>query len=145
MSSVVRRTLVIGAFATALAATLPAQESVVEKADRARFAAAISADVAALGELLAPELSYVHSGGNLETKDEYIEAIRSGKYKYKKIDLEGVRVREYGDTAVVTGKATIDLTSSGNEVHSVIRFLDVWVKRAGKWQMVAWQSTRLNP
>jgi len=26
-----------------------------------------------------------------------------------------------------------------------LRFTDVWVNRAGRWQMVAWQSTKLLP
>jgi ketosteroid isomerase-like protein len=141
-----RTTLVLATLAVA-ALVVPvaqAQDHPAAKADRARFDAMIAADTAALGKLLAPELSYVHSAGNLENKEEYIEAIRTGKYKYKSVTLEDVRVREYGDTAVIRGKATIDVVSGGQGVHSVIRFLDVWVKRDGAWQMIAWQSTRTS-
>jgi ketosteroid isomerase-like protein len=122
-----------------------AQEHPAQRADRARFDAMIKADTAALTDLLSADLTYVHSSGVLETRDEYVEAIRSGKYKYKKVDLEDVKVRAYGDTALVSGKATIDVNSGGNDVHTVLRFLEVWVKQDGKWRMSAWQSTRLNP
>jgi len=139
------RTLVVCALLAATGRLAIAQEHPAEKADRARFEAMIKADTATLADLLSPDLTYVHSSGVLESRDEYVEAIRSGKYKYKKVDLEDVKVRAYGDTALVSGKATIDVTSSGNEVHSVLCFLDVWVKQDGKWRMSAWQSTRLNP
>ena len=122
------------------AADAPALE-----ADRARFEAQIKADVAALDKLLASDMTYVHSSGALETKDVFVGGIKSGKYKYKKITTEDVTVRSYGDTAVLGGKATIDVTADGNDIHVVVRYTDVWVKRDGRWQMVAWHSTRLNP
>jgi hypothetical protein len=122
------------------AADAPALEN-----DRARFEAQVKGDVAALDKLLASDLTYVHSSGVVETKDEFVGAIKSGKYKYKSIVPEGVTVRSYGDTAVVQGKATIDVVSSGRDVHVLLVFTDVWVKREGRWQMVSWHSTRLNP
>lgn len=122
------------------AADAPALE-----ADRARFEAQVKGDLAALDKLLASDLTYVHSGGVVETKDEFVGAIKSGKYKYKSIVPEGMSARAFGDAAVVNGKATIDLTSDGREIHVVVRFTDVWVKRDGRWQMVSWHSTRLNP
>ena len=142
-----RSTAVLALFAIAVLAApvLCAQDQPAARADRARFDAQIKGDVAALSELLSPDLTYVHSTGLLETRDEFIEAIRSGKYKYKQVVVEDLVVREYGDTALVSGKATIDVNSSGNEIHTVLRFLDVWVKRDGKWRMTAWQSTRLTP
>jgi hypothetical protein len=124
----------------AQAADAPALE-----ADRARFEAQVKGDVAALDKLLATDLTYVHSSGVVETKDEFVGAIRSGKYKYKSIVPEGVTVRAHGDTAVVHGKATIDVVSSGRDVHVLLVFTDVWVKRDGRWQMVSWHSTRLDP
>jgi ketosteroid isomerase-like protein len=81
----------------------------------------------------------------LDSKDAYIGAIKSGKTKYKSIVPEEVTARAFGDVAIVNGKATMDLLSDGKDVHLVLRYTDVWVKRDGRWQMVSWQSTRLNP
>jgi ketosteroid isomerase-like protein len=122
------------------AADAPAVE-----ADRARFEAQVKADVATLEKLLAPELTYVHSSGVLDSKDGYIGAIKSGKTKYKSIVPEEVTARTFGDVTIVNGKATVDLLSDGKDVHLVLRYTDVWVKRDGKLQMVSWHSTRLNP
>lgn len=115
------------------------------EADRARFEAQVKADVAALEKLLAAELTYVHSSGVLDSKDAYIGVIKSGKTKYKSIVPEEVTARTFGDVAIVNGKATIDLVSDGQDRHLILRYTDVWVKRDGRWQMVSWQSTRINP
>ena len=50
-------------------------------------------------------------------------------------------VRLYGDTAVITGAATIGLR--GQAAPFTLRYTLVYVKREGQWRMVAWQSTRL--
>jgi hypothetical protein len=49
----------------------------------------------------------------------------------------------YGDTAVVTGKAFVVVVREGADVPIRVQFTNVWVKRAGKWRMVSWHSTRL--
>ena len=132
--------------ASSSAPALRAADAPAIEADRARFEAQIKADVATLEKLLAPELTYVHSSGVLDTKDAYIDAIKSGKTKYKSIVPEEVSARTFGDVSVVNGKATVVLLPpDGKEITLHIRYTDVWVKRDGRWQMVSWQSTRLNP
>ena len=101
--------------------------------------------MAALEKLLAPELTSVHSSGVLDSKDAYIGAIKSGKTKYKSIVPEEVTARTFGEVTIVNGKATVDLLSDGKDVHLILRYTDVWVKREGKLQLVSWHSTRLNP
>jgi hypothetical protein len=44
---------------------------------------------------------------------------------------------------VLTGIARISVQSGGNALNFGVRFTDVYVRRNGNWQMVAWQSTRL--
>ena len=48
-----------------------------------------------------------------------------------------------GDTAVVTGLAKFHVNASGNDIKFQTRFTDVYAKRNGVWQMVAWQSTKI--
>jgi ketosteroid isomerase-like protein len=135
----------IAGLAFVLATAAPADDAPALAADRARFDAQVKGDLAALDKLLAPDLTYVHSSGALETKDEFLRGIESGKYKYRAVATEGVAVRSYGEVTVLGGKATIDVVVDGKDLHVVLRYTDVWVKRDGRWQMVAWHSTRLNP
>jgi len=54
-----------------------------------------------------------------------------------------VTVRSYGETAIVTGQSRMTVVNAGQEMKVHLRFTDVWVRRGGGWQMVAWQSTKL--
>jgi ketosteroid isomerase-like protein len=110
-----------------------------------RVQAMLSADLATLESILAEDLSYSHSSGKVETKAEFIESVRSGRLKYRSFERSDVKVRIYGDAAVVTGRADVKVQSSGEELALPIRYLDVYVKTRGTWRMVAWQSTRLAP
>ncbi|MSQ06014.1 MAG: nuclear transport factor 2 family protein [Dehalococcoidia bacterium] len=49
----------------------------------------------------------------------------------------------YGSTAVVNGTNTMGTGPRGGERSFRIRFIDVYVKRRGRWQMVAWQATQI--
>ncbi len=109
-----------------------------------RFAAMMSRDVQALRRMLADDLTYTHSSGQLETKEQLIESIASGAFQYLAILPEGaLDVRVYGDAAVVTGKGTFRVRAGGEERSLKLRFTDVYIVRGDVWQMVAWQSTRL--
>ena len=108
-----------------------------------RFAAMMRRDAEALAAILADDLTYTHSSGQLETKAQFLESIRSGAIQYTGILPESLDVRLYGDTAVVTGKGTFKVRMQGEDRSLPLRFTDVYVRRDGGWQMVAWQSTRL--
>jgi ketosteroid isomerase-like protein len=121
-----------------------AAADVVKAAELARFAAAEKNDLEALGKLLADDLTYTHSTGVLETKAVFLDSLKSGKLQFKKIEPADLQVRVYGTTAVINGTAKLSVVSDGQpkEVHA--RFTDVWVSHGGRWQMVAWQSTKLQ-
>ena len=46
--------------------------------------------------------------------------------------------------SINTGVATVSVENQGQAPATFkIRYTDVWVNRGGKWQMVAWHSTRV--
>jgi len=55
-----------------------------------------------------------------------------------------VKVRPYGDWAVVTGKTHVAGRYEGDEIDVTLRFTDVFRRAQGKWQVVASQATLLN-
>src|SRR5260221_5484350 len=78
--------------------------------------AMIHKDGPALEKLLSDDLTYVHSGGQLESKAEFIKAIASGKSIVERLDYIGTETRTYGNTALVRGG--VDLYHSAtNIVH----------------------------
>lgn len=103
----------------------------------------VAQDVAALEPMLAEDLRYVHSDGQLENKAQFIETIRSGRRRYRAIDVQELDVRSYKDVAVLDGLLLADAQAGDQTVALKLRFTDVYVNRDGRWQLVAWQSARL--
>ena len=101
-------------------------------------------DFAALDQIMSDDLIYTHSTGVAETKAEYLGQLKSGQLKYQSMEHEGVVVRVYGDTAILTGRTKVKSVSRGQEFNNDLRFLIVYVKQRGRWRMVSWQSTRIS-
>lgn len=108
-----------------------------------RCAAMAANDIAALEKLFHAELIYTHSSAMVDTRASYLEALKSGHTRYHSIKRSDEKVRVCGDTALVTGRAIIDVTVKGEKKHLDIRFLDVWTKTPQGWKFIAWQSTKL--
>lgn len=113
-------------------------DEIIELENR-RIEAMTKGDVKALEEILADDLIYTHTTARIDTKASFIEAVSSGRSNYRSVDRKDMEVRQFGDTAVVTGHAKFHVGDNKFEA----RYIDVYAKRNGSWQMVAWQSTRL--
>jgi ketosteroid isomerase-like protein len=111
--------------------------------DRRRMEAMARQDVRTLNELLSDDLVYTHSSARLDSKQSLIEAMESGRTVYTAVVPSDVKAQDCGDAVVLTGSARIGVTSGGNAMDFRVRFTDVYVNKGGRWQMVAWQSTRL--
>ncbi len=103
----------------------------------------LSADVAGLDRLLADDWLLTHSDGKVQTKAEYLEELSTRSRRNQAIGNEDVRLRRYGDTAVVTGTSVQSAVSNGQPWQGRFRFTRVWVQRDGHWVMVASHSSRI--
>ena len=108
-----------------------------------RFQAMIEVDTVILDSILADELTYTHTNGWLQTKEELMSTLESGELNYTSAITNDVVVRTYETSAIVTGTASMKVESQEKEYNLRISFIDVYVKKNGYWQMVAWQSTRI--
>jgi hypothetical protein len=143
--------LIVMTVAVALPAFVRAQtgahgkgEQQVLQAEKDRFAAMLKADDAALNKLLADELTYTHSNANMQTKPQFVADIKSGAIKYVSIvpSESDWKVRIYGNVAIVSGVAAVNVIDHGSNLKFKIRYTNDHINRAGSWQMVNWQSTR---
>ena len=115
-------------------------EQAVMDVEKQRFEAQVKKDVPALEKLLGDDLVYTHSNGNTDGKASYIQSIKDGKSQYDEIKSEEMKVRMYGKTAVINGVCAVKMPTNPN---LRLRYTDVYVKRKGQWQLVAWQSFRM--
>jgi hypothetical protein len=113
-------------------------------ADERRYAALINLDMSSLGSLLADELIYTHGNGLSQTKRELVDAVSGGALRYRSAARSNEAVRLYGDVAVHTGRVRIAVTVKGDDIAIENAFVMVWVLRDARWQLVQWQSTRLQ-
>ncbi|HSB70887.1 MAG TPA: nuclear transport factor 2 family protein [Candidatus Methylomirabilis sp.] len=118
-------------------------EHQIRQRETRRFEAMVQGDVAALEDILSDDLRYTHANAVFETKAEFIGKIRAGQLKYESFAPEDLVVRVYGTAGVVTGVARVRVQVKGEQLSFQLRFTDVYVKQADRWQMVAWQATRL--
>jgi len=111
--------------------------------DRKRMQAMSDKDLATLDSLLADDLIYTHSSARVDSKQSLIANMKSGATVYSSIESSEVKAQDLGDAVVLTGVAWIKVASQGKQLDFGVRFTDAYAKRGGRWQMVAWQSTRL--
>ncbi len=137
----------VASLATALATA--AETAAEERTEQvlatqaARFQVMLSADVAALNDVLVDDLVYAHTTGTIDSKASMIQHIGSGAVNYELIEPTDTKIRLYGDVAVVTGSANMRV-SVGDQVHQIfIRFIEVYAAKDDHWQLVSWQSTRI--
>lgn len=118
-------------------------ESEVRVAESQRFEAMLRQDATALDTLLDADLTYVHTGGDLETKAQFVEVIRSKKLIYESIAPSEVRVRVHDGFALATGRSQMRVRNATGVSSFGIRFTEVYVRRAGRWLLTGWEATRL--
>ena len=99
-------------------------------------------DCQAWGEMLAPEWSVTHITGEVITKAEALQMCRAPTAPIEAFEIDDVLVRQIGDTAVVTGRTRV-ATGGASSVRVALRFTDVFVRRSGRWQVVASHATSL--
>ena len=77
----------------------------------------------------------------VSTKAQNIADMKQGALKIESSKIEDMKVRVYGDTAVVTYATTDKGTYKGRDISGQYRWTDVFVKQNGKWQLVSGQGT----
>ena len=129
------------ALAPAMATADPAGD--VERMEQLRMQAILNADMPALYSIYADDFFYNTSSGPSLTKSEYLPRYASGELKVNAADSEARDIRIYENTALVTGIVHVNITIKGETKQLHLRYLNVWVKRANGWVLVARQGTNL--
>lgn len=106
--------------------------------------ALLKKDSSALDRIWADDLSFVNLRGELLSKQNRMDNIKSGATAFKSIQLSDKLIRTYGEAAVATFQVTLEAQYSGQEGSGNYRVTTVWARPKGTWQMVAVQMTRIT-
>jgi uncharacterized protein (TIGR02246 family) len=130
-----------------LVLTFAFAQSAVEKQilalEDARNKAIVNGDAKALDELTSDDYTFINLRGGVQLKPEIIKGFASRAYHYESRDIAELKVRVYGDAAVVTGRSTQKGAEDGRDNSGDYRFTRVYVKQHGRWQTVAYQATAI--
>ena len=117
--------------------------SEVRLAERARFEAMMRQDVASLDTLLDDGLTY-HSGSGVQSRQQFMNAIKKQQLVYESIQPAQVRVRVYDGLALATGRSQMRVRNSAGLSNYLVKFTEVYIRRDGHWLLTAWQTKRIN-
>jgi hypothetical protein len=123
-----------------------AQESTEGELNRLedlRYESMKNADAATMDKIFADEFAYQTLQGATFDKPGYMALFTSGDVKINSFKRSNSRVKFYGDTATVMANSILEAVVKGEPRQLNLFYLNVWVKRDGRWQLVARQSTAL--
>lgn len=116
-------------------------EDEIKKLEQDWAQAVPNSGAAAIDHYAAEDILMISPGGRVMNKAQYKMNLSSGDLKFESMELSDITVHVYGDTAVVVGTHTLRGTYNGQDISGRYRVTDTWVKRNGKWQVVARAST----
>jgi len=111
--------------------------------EREAVQALIKRDISVLESFTAEDYTGTSPDGMFYTRAQARDSVTSGDYALESAELDDMKVRVYGDTAVLTGRSTEKSRYKGQDVSGQYRFIDVFVKQGGRWRVVASQATRI--
>ncbi len=126
------------------AAWAASAEEELKKLETNRAAAVVKGDVATLEKQTSDDYTLINMNGQMSDKSQMVNAFKTGQSKLTSDELSDMKVRVYGNTAVITGKADVNGTLGGKDATGQIMFTRVYVKKGGQWQSVAFQQTRVS-
>ena len=122
--------------------TIPDLADEVATLNRQWMEAYVRRDSQFLERYLSEDYVSTFPDGNVLDKKGEIESLKSGSAAITEMMPREMKVRIYGEVAVITGQSSIKARVAGQEASGEYRFTDVWAKR-NIWQAVASQVTRI--
>lgn len=113
----------------------------VQKLERAWLDAYEQRDVKAMDAIVADDFVITFPDGSMQTKSQIIDSLKMASKSARpspKFHTEEVQARAYGDTVILMGRVVTEYQRDGQTMSKEQqRYTDTYVKREGRWQVVA--------
>jgi hypothetical protein len=142
---------VAGALALSASGLLLSGSADAQAGDEAAVTAAVETlrkgllepDKAKLEQVASPQISYGHSDGRVETKEQFINAVMTRKQVVKSLDFPELKMAVVGNAAIARHIYLSQSELDGKPTTTRIGALQVWQKQDGAWKLLARQGFRL--
>jgi len=131
--------LLLGGLASAQAADEAAVKENVEVLRKAL----LEADKAKLEQVASAQISYGHSDGRVETKEQFVNGVMTRKQRVKSLEFPELKVAVVGNAAIARHIYLAESELEGKATTTRIGALQVWQKQDGAWKLLARQGFRL--
>ena len=102
-------------------------------------------DSSTLERLFASSLSYGHSSGKVENRQEAMRGILSNRSSYADIELSPTGLWIRGTTAVTRYILTTNETNAEGKINPLkLHIMLVWVKEKKEWKLLSRQAVRVT-
>lgn len=105
--------------------------------------AMVDADRGTLEKLTDSSLSYGHSSGKVETKEEFITSLTNGSSDFSTIDITDVTINIFKNTAIVRHRLTGQTNNNGEPGNVNVGVMLVWGRVKKDWKLIARQAYKL--
>jgi ketosteroid isomerase-like protein len=100
----------------------------------------VKRDASFVQRIAADDFTFIGPNGNMVDKADYVKSM-TGDTVFTGFKIDNLKIRTYGDAAVVIGLATITAKTKGEDESGQYSFTDVFVKQKGEWKAVSGQVT----
>lgn len=118
-------------------------EKTIELLTDALKEAMINPDESVLDSLMSSELSYGHSGGLVENKEEIIYGLTKGPFHFLTIGISNQTIKIIEDISIVRHTFTCDYLNKEERGTLNFSVLLIWHLENGKWKLLARQAAKL--
>ena len=105
--------------------------------------ALLEPDKAKLAQVASDQISYGHSDGRVETKEQFINGVMTRKQVVKSLTFPDLKLSVVGNAAIVRHIYLSESELDGKATTTRIGALQVWQKQDGAWKLLARQGFRL--
>lgn len=117
----------------------------VEQMEQAWRTAQLANDVSTMDKLLSDDYVGISMNGQVVTKLQQLDRMRNRQLELTKIDLDEVKIKLLGTTAIVTSLVNIDGTMDGENIHGTYRYTRVYTHLpSGAWKITNFEATRVG-
>ncbi|MCA6379337.1 MAG: nuclear transport factor 2 family protein [Cytophagales bacterium] len=143
MKAILLVLFVVCRFSIGVFAQQTTQEQQIILLSKKKFEWLVIKNIDSLKIVLDDRAQYVHSNGWIQTKQEVLDDLVSGKLNYQKVIVTEATVRLYPNMALLIGKGKFSGVVNKNLFTMDLLYTEVYVKKGMKWLLASRHANKM--